>query len=32
MVWWGVVAIGLATTLLLWAYDRLLRVPTAENR
>ena len=31
MVWWGVVAIGLATTLLLWAYDRLLRVPTAEN-
>jgi proton-dependent oligopeptide transporter, POT family len=31
MVWWGVIAIGLATTLLLWAYDRLLRVPTTEN-
>lgn len=31
MVWWGVIAIGLATTLLLWAYDRLLRVPTGEN-
>jgi POT family proton-dependent oligopeptide transporter len=31
MVWWGVVAIGLATTLLLWAYDRLLRVPTTES-
>jgi POT family proton-dependent oligopeptide transporter len=31
MVWWGVIAIGLTTTLLLWAYDRLLRVPTAEN-
>jgi POT family proton-dependent oligopeptide transporter len=31
MVWWGVIAVGLATTLLLWAYDRLLRVPTGEK-
>ena len=31
MVWWAIIAIGLATTLLLWAYDRLLRVPTGEN-
>jgi proton-dependent oligopeptide transporter, POT family len=26
MIWWAVVAVGLATTLLLWIYDRLLRV------
>jgi proton-dependent oligopeptide transporter, POT family len=26
MVWWGVVAVGVATTLLLWIYDRVLRV------
>jgi len=25
-VWWGVIAVGLATTLLLWIYDRVLRV------
>jgi POT family proton-dependent oligopeptide transporter len=25
MVWWWVVAVGLATTLLLWIYDRFLR-------
>jgi proton-dependent oligopeptide transporter, POT family len=26
MIWWAVVTVGLATTLLLWIYDRLLRV------
>ena len=26
MVWWSVIAVGLVTTLLLWIYDRLLRV------
>jgi proton-dependent oligopeptide transporter, POT family len=26
MVWWSVVAVGIATTLLLWIYDRLVRV------
>jgi len=25
MVWWSVVAIGIATTLLLWIYDRFVR-------
>lgn len=25
MVWWWVIAVGIATTLLLWIYDRLLR-------
>ena len=25
MVWWSVIAVGLATTLLLWVYDRLVR-------
>ena len=25
-VWWSVVAVGVATTLLLWIYDRLVRV------
>jgi MFS family permease len=25
-VWWSVVAVGVVTTLLLWIYDRLLRV------
>ncbi|HEX3820631.1 MAG TPA: MFS transporter [Candidatus Sulfotelmatobacter sp.] len=25
MIWWSVVAVGLATTLFLWIYDRLLR-------
>jgi proton-dependent oligopeptide transporter, POT family len=28
MVWWSVVAVGVATTLLLWIYDRFLRVKT----
>jgi POT family proton-dependent oligopeptide transporter len=26
LVWWSVVAVGVATTLLLWIYDRLIRV------
>jgi proton-dependent oligopeptide transporter, POT family len=26
MVWWSVVAVGVATTLLLWIYDRLVRL------
>jgi MFS family permease len=26
MVWWWVVGVGVATTLLLWVYDRLVRV------
>ena len=26
LVWWSVVAVGVATTLLLWIYDRLVRV------
>jgi proton-dependent oligopeptide transporter, POT family len=25
LVWWSVIAVGLATTLLLWIYDRLIR-------
>jgi POT family proton-dependent oligopeptide transporter len=28
MVWWWVVGVGVATTLLLWVYDRLVRVET----
>jgi proton-dependent oligopeptide transporter, POT family len=28
LVWWGVTAVGLVTTLLLWAYDRLVRLET----
>jgi proton-dependent oligopeptide transporter, POT family len=30
MVWWSVIAVGVATTLLLWIYDRFLRVETGE--
>jgi len=26
MVWWSVTAVGVATTLLLWIYDRLIRI------
>ena len=26
LVWWSVIAVGVATTLLLWVYDRLVRV------
>lgn len=33
LVWWSVVAVGIATTLLLWIYDRLLRVKgTLESK
>jgi POT family proton-dependent oligopeptide transporter len=28
MVWWSIVAVGLVTTLLLWIYDRVVRVQT----
>ena len=30
MVWWSVVAVGVATTLFLWIYDRLVRVDAHE--
>jgi proton-dependent oligopeptide transporter, POT family len=30
MVWWSVIAVGVATTLLLWIYDHFLRVETRE--
>ncbi len=30
LVWWSVVAVGIVTTLLLWIYDRFVRVETAE--
>jgi hypothetical protein len=30
MVWWWVIGVGLATTLLLWVYDRLFRTATAS--
>lgn len=29
MVWWAVIAVGIATTLLLWIYDRVVRVDTS---
>ena len=29
MVWWSVVGVGVATTLLLWIYDRYVRVEAA---
>lgn len=32
MVWWSVIAVGMATTLLLWVYDRLVRVETSEGK
>ena len=32
LVWWSVVGVGIATTLLLWMYDRLVRVETAEAK
>ncbi|MGH9493509.1 MAG: MFS transporter [Candidatus Sulfotelmatobacter sp.] len=32
MIWWSIVAVGVGTTALLWIYDRLLRVKTAEER
>jgi POT family proton-dependent oligopeptide transporter len=30
-VWWSVVAVGVATTVLLWIYDRVARVEKALN-
>ena len=30
MVWWSVVAVGVVTTLLLWIYDRVVRVETEQ--
>lgn len=30
MVWWSVITVGLVTTLLLWVYDRLIRVETSK--
>lgn len=32
MVWWSVVAVGVLTTVLLWIYDRVVRVETNEAR
>jgi dipeptide/tripeptide permease len=32
MVWWWVIGVGIATTLLLWIYDRVVRVETAEPK
>lgn len=29
MIWWSIVGVGVATTLLLWMYDRMLRVKAA---
>lgn len=31
MVWWSVVGVGVLTTLLLWVYDRVVRVETGEK-
>jgi len=31
MVWWWVVGVGLATTLLLWIYDRAVRAETVDQ-
>jgi dipeptide/tripeptide permease len=30
LVWWAVVAVGVATTMLLWIYDKFLRVETEK--
>ena len=30
MVWWWVTAVGIATTLLLWIYDRVVRIETVD--
>jgi dipeptide/tripeptide permease len=32
MVWWWVIGIGVLTTLLLWIYDRVVRVETTEAK
>ncbi len=31
MIWWAVVGVGLATTVLLWVYDRVLRQGSASQ-
>ena len=30
MLWWWVIGVGIATTVLLWIYDRLVRAETAD--
>lgn len=32
IVWWSVVAVGVATTVLLWIYDRVVRAETVDAR
>jgi len=32
MVWWWVIGVGIATTILLWIYDRLVRAETVDAR
>jgi dipeptide/tripeptide permease len=32
LVWWSVVAVGVVTTLLLWAYDRIVQVDTPDAK
>ena len=32
MVWWWVVGVGIATTILLWIYDRLVRAETVDAK
>lgn len=32
MVWWWVIGVGILTTLLLWLYDRVIRVETVEAK
>ncbi len=32
MVWWWVIAVGVATTILLWIYDRLVRAETVDAK
>lgn len=31
MVWWWVIGVGLATTILLWIYDRLVRAESVDS-
>ncbi len=31
MVWWWVIGVGLTTTLLLWIYDKVVRVETVDQ-
>jgi len=32
MVWWWVIGVGIATTVLLWIYDRLVRAETVDAK